>query len=63
MSTHRSLTAHGAMLFAVVALATGCDQAASTDEAASTHEEAEPSDSHVESEATVRKIGASASFR
>ncbi|MYB36188.1 MAG: hypothetical protein F4Y26_02110 [Gammaproteobacteria bacterium] len=63
MSTHRSLTAHGAMLLAVVALAAGCDQAASTDEAASTHEEAVPADGHVEAEATVRQIGASASFR
>ncbi len=63
MSIHRSLTARGAVLLAVVAFAAGCDQAASTDGAASTHDEAAPTEAHAEPEAAVRQIGASASFR
>ncbi len=50
MSTHLALLARPAMLLAVTALASGCDEAASTD-------------GDVEEEAAVRQIGASASFR
>ena len=50
MSTHLALLARPAMLLAVAALASGCDEAASTD-------------GDVEEEAAVRQIGASASFR
>ena len=61
MSIHRALTAHGAMLLAVAALAAGCDEAASTDDQApSTLDEAAATDAEAEA---IRQIGASASFR
>ena len=64
MSIHRALTARGAMLLAVAALAAGCDQAASTDdEAPATIDEAASTDGDAEANVAVRQIGASASFR